>query len=73
MSKKLKCQSCGNELGVYKFQPIQTYECHIEITFWEHVTMEGGKRKVPMCRACALREATEHIKRASAEKWEFFV
>jgi hypothetical protein len=65
------CSKCGRS-GSLVFQPIQTYETHIEITFWEHIGFDDEKRQVPMCRGCALEIARASVNQAHIEGLTFY-
>ena len=68
----MTCHFCKAAEGREVFQPVQTYERHMEVTFHIHVTPEGEEFKVPVCRACAIKFIQIHMDKASPDALTFW-
>lgn len=69
----LTCARCNKPAESMDFKPIMTYETHIVVQFWEHMSIDGSApdQQVAMCRECALKTAMHFLQSASEQEMEF--
>lgn len=69
-----KCACCGGDGAELEHQPIQRYEGHIKLTFWEHRSIDGSApdKQVAMCRKCAIALAKDQLEVADPEVLKFY-